>query len=129
VREGSKGTRRATAPFGGNLTNRAVVTRTLVAINVLAYIGELVNSNALINNGALVGRYNATIGVADGEWYRLLTSAFLHEPPGGGFGIFHIAFNMWALFVVGPALERLLGRVKYLAVYLISALGGSVLFY
>src|SRR6266568_839045 len=57
------------------------------------------------------------------------TSAFLHEPPNGGFGIFHIAFNMWALIVVGPALERLLGRVRFLTVYLVSALGGSVFFY
>ncbi len=129
IREGNKGSRPATAPFGGRVSNRPVVTWTLVAINVLAYIAEIANSNALINNGALVGRFNATIGVADGEWYRLLTSAFLHQPPSGGFGIFHIAFNMWALIVVGPAIERLLGPVRYLAVYLISALGGSVLFY
>jgi membrane associated rhomboid family serine protease len=129
IREGNRGSRSGTAPFGGRVSNRPVVTWTLVAINVLAYIAEIANSNALINNGALVGRFNATIGVADGEWYRLLTSAFLHEPLGSGFGIFHIAFNMWALIVVGPAIERLLGRVRYLAVYLISALGGSVLFY
>jgi membrane associated rhomboid family serine protease len=111
------------------VTNQPVVTWTLVAINVLAYLGELINSHALINNGAMVGKLNATIGVADGQWYRLLTSAFLHEPPGGGFGIFHIAFNMWALIVVGPALERLLGRARFLAVYLVSAVGGSVFFY
>ncbi len=129
IREGNRGTRLASAPFGGRVTNRPVVTWTLVALNVLAYIGELVNSNALIYHGVLVGKVGPVIGVADGQWYRLLTSAFLHEPPGGGFGIFHIAFNMWALIVVGPALERLLGRVRYLAVYLISALGGSVLFY
>jgi membrane associated rhomboid family serine protease len=129
IREGSRGTRRATALFGGRVTNRPVVTWTLVAINVLAYLGELINSNALINNGAMVGRFNATIGVADGQFYRLLTSAFLHQPPGGGFGIFHIAFNMWALIVVGPALERMLGRARFLAVYLVSALGGSVFFY
>ncbi len=129
VREGSRATRQATAPFGGKVTNRPVVTWTLVAINVLAYLGELINSNALINNGALVGRFNPTIGVADGQWYRLLTSAFLHEPLGSGFGIFHIAFNMWALIVVGPALERMLGRARFVAVYLVSALGGSVFFY
>ena len=129
IKEGNRGSRSVTAPFGGRVTNRPVVTWTLVAINVLAYIGEIVNSNALINNGALVGKFSQTIGVADGEWYRLLTSAFLHEPIGSGFGIFHIAFNMWALIVVGPSIERLLGRVRYVAVYLISALGGSVLFY
>jgi membrane associated rhomboid family serine protease len=111
------------------VANRPVVTWTLVALNVLAYLGELVNSNALINNGALVGKFNATIGVADGQFYRLLTSAFLHEPPGGGFGILHIAFNMWALIAVGPAVESVLGRTRYLAVYLVSALGGSVFFY
>lgn len=129
IREGNRGTRRATAPFGGKVAGRPVVTWTLVALNVLAYLGELVNSNALINHGAMVGRFNAAIGVADGQWYRLLTSAFLHQPPGGGFGIFHIAFNMWALIVVGPALERMLGRARFLTVYLVSALGGSVLFY
>ena len=129
IREGSRGTRRATAPFCGNVANRPLATWTLVALNVLAYIGELVNSNALIDNGAMVGRLNATIGVADGQWYRLLTNAFLHQPPGGGFGIFHIAFNMWALIVVGPALERMLGRSRFVAVYLVSALGGSVFFY
>jgi membrane associated rhomboid family serine protease len=69
------------------------------------------------------------IGVADGQWYRLLTNTFLHEPPGDGIGILHILFNMWALIVVGPTLERSLGRVRFLTVYLVSALGGSVLYY
>jgi membrane associated rhomboid family serine protease len=62
--------------------------------------------------------------VAAGEWYRLITSAFL--PGSGSLGILDIAFNMWALFLVGPALERALGSVRYLAVYLASALGGAV---
>jgi membrane associated rhomboid family serine protease len=67
--------------------------------------------------------------VADGQWYRLITSAFLHEQLGSGLGILHIAFNMWALIIVGPPLERVLGRLRFLAVYLVSALGGSVLYY
>ena len=66
-------------------------------------------------------------GVAAGEWYRLITSAFL--PGTGSLGILDIAFNMWALYVVGPSLEQLLGKVRFLAVYLLSAVGGSVLFY
>jgi membrane associated rhomboid family serine protease len=129
VREGNRTVRRASAPFGGRVAERPLVTWTLVAINVLVYIGEIVSSTTLVNDGAMVGKFSPTIGVADGQWYRLVTSAFLHEPPGGGFGIFHILFNMWALIVVGPALERLLGRTRFLAVYLVSALGGSVLFY
>ena len=61
--------------------------------------------------------------VADGEWYRLLTSAFLH------YGVTHILFNMWALYVVGPPLEAALGRLRFIALYFLSALGGSVLVY
>jgi len=129
IREGNRATRQASAPFGGKVTGRPLVTWTLVAINALVYVGELAASNTLINDGAMVGKFSPTVGVADGQWYRLITSAFLHEPPGSSFGIFHILFNMWALIVVGPALERLLGRVRFLAVYLVSALGGSVLFY
>jgi membrane associated rhomboid family serine protease len=68
-------------------------------------------------------------GVAEGQWYRLITSAFLAPPGLGGLGPLDIIFNMWALIVVGPALEQLLGHVRYLAVYLVSALGGSVMFY
>ncbi len=69
------------------------------------------------------------VGVADGQWYRLISNAFLHEPGLSGFGPAHIIFNMWALIFVGPALERFLGRLRFLAVYLVSALAGSVLYY
>jgi membrane associated rhomboid family serine protease len=67
-------------------------------------------------------------GVADGQWYRLITSAFL-PPPGLGLGVLDIVFNMWALLLVGPALENALGWARYLGIYLISALGGSLAFY
>ena len=77
----------------------------------------------------MVGRFSPTIGVADGQWYRLITNTFLHEPGLSGIGPAHIIFNMWALIVVGPSLERLLGRVRFLTVYLVSGLAGSVLFY
>jgi membrane associated rhomboid family serine protease len=65
----------------------------------------------------------AAIGVAAGEYYRLLTSAFMHG------GILHIMFNMWVLLALGPTLESLLGRSRFLALYLLSALGGSVASY
>jgi membrane associated rhomboid family serine protease len=61
--------------------------------------------------------------VADGQLYRLLTSSFLH------YGITHLLFNMWALYVVGPPLEMWLGRLRFGALYILSALGGSVLVY
>src|ERR1700728_116019 len=56
-------------------------------------------------------------------------SAFLHETGLSGFGPAHIIFNMWALIVVGPSLEKMLGRLRFLAVYVLSAFGGSVLYY
>ncbi|MGN6793796.1 MAG: rhomboid family intramembrane serine protease [Streptosporangiaceae bacterium] len=116
------------------MTSRPVVTWTLIALNVLIYLLEQINPDKIIAYGGMIGGaydpvINAHVGVALGDWYRLISSAFLHEPLNTGFGIFHIAFNMWALYVVGPALERMLGRSRFLAVYLVSALGGSVLYY
>jgi membrane associated rhomboid family serine protease len=129
IRDSHRGTRQASAPFGGKVAGQPVVTWTLIALNVLVYVVELINTNLVVNDGAMTGLHGPAIGVADGQWYRLLSSAFIHEPPSGGFGILHIVFNMWALYVVGPSLERLLGRSRFLTIYLVSALGGSVLFY
>lgn len=55
-----------------------------------------------------------------GQWWRLLTSIFLH------FGLFHIALNMWALYVNGRVAERIFGSLRYLAIYLVAGLSGSV---
>ncbi|SRR5579875_263284 len=123
IREGNRGVRAPRGMFGGGVARGAVVTWTLVALNVGFYIVEIAYA-PLVNDWLLAGYY-----VAHGQVYRLLTSAFLHEPLGSGIGPLHIIFNMWALIVVGPALEQVLGRVRYLTVYLVSALGGSVLFY
>jgi membrane associated rhomboid family serine protease len=123
VREDNRGVRRPTAVFGGRLNSGAVVTWVLVGLNVLGYLVEWVYPR-------VVGNYDMFgVAVAHHQWYRLVTSAFLHEPGLGGFGPAHIIFNMWALILVGPALEQMLGRVRFLAVYLLSALGGSVFFY
>lgn len=134
IRGANQGSRQGTGQFGGRVaTGRPVVTYTLVALNILAYIVELAYSKT-VDYGAMIGHaydpaIRDSVGLAVGDWYRLLSSAFLHEPPGRGIGLLHIAFNMWALIVVGPAIERALGRVRFIAVYLVSALGGSVLFY
>jgi membrane associated rhomboid family serine protease len=129
IRQGSRGTRRPVGAFGGSLTSGAIVTWILVGINVACYLAEIIAQQTVVGDGIMVGRFGPVYGVADGQWYRLITNTFLHEPPGSGIGILHIVFNMWALIVVGPALERMLGRVRFLAVYLVSALAGSVLFY
>jgi membrane associated rhomboid family serine protease len=120
--------------FGGRAVSGALVTYTLVGLNVLFYLVEWVYPR-IVNYLDMVGAaqdpalHGQVVGVAAGEEYRLITSAFLHEPGFAGFGPAHIIFNMWALLLVGPGLEGLLGRLRFLAVYLLSALGGSVLFY
>jgi membrane associated rhomboid family serine protease len=126
VREGQRGARRPTAVFGGRPAMSSVVTWVIVGLNVLFYLVEL-GYPALADNWAIVAKFGPHIGVADGQYYRLITSAFL--PPTGSSGLLDIAFNMWALILVGPALERLLGHLRFTAVYLLSALGGSVLYY
>ena len=134
VRDANRGSRQGAGQFGGRVaTGKPVVTYTLVALCVLVYLLELVYSKSVRYGEMIGGAYDPIlrepVGVAVGDWYRLFTSAFFHEPPGSGIGLLHIAFNMWALIVVGPSLERALGRVRFIAVYLVSALGGSVFFY
>jgi membrane associated rhomboid family serine protease len=149
VREGAKGVRSARTIFGGRATSgRPIATISLIAVNVAVYVGQLL-SPPLTDKLSAIGRAvvgpHGTIyaaiqggtaqlhhaGIAHGEWYRLLTSAFAHEPPGyfGGLGILHIAFNMWWLWSLGRVIEAQLGRARFLALYLLSAIGSSVAVY
>ena len=129
-------TRQTRTVLGGRVTaNPHAATYALIGLNVLAFLGEI-SSTSFVNRfwqyGAThgFGTHHATGGIADGQYYRLLTSMFLHEPPSAGGTFFlHILFNMWALFVVGPPLEALLGRVRFVALYLLTGLAGSVLAY
>jgi membrane associated rhomboid family serine protease len=128
---GGQRARAARSVFGGRPSRSATVTWTLIAVNILLYLVELAHPS-LASDWWMLGyaQYypgGPYHGVAAGESYRLITSAFL--PGTGSLGILDIAFNMWALYVVGPGLEQLLGKVRFLTVYLLSAVGGSVLFY
>ena len=134
VSAGARSTRQARTTFGGRPAAGAVVTWTLVAINVAVFLVTWVRPSIVANLEMLgYARYVAGgpwHGVAAGEWYRLITSAFLAPATlGGGLGWLDILFNMWALVFVGPALEHLLGRMRFLAVYLLSAVGGAVMYY
>jgi membrane associated rhomboid family serine protease len=137
VGEGARSSRQARTAFGGRSARPgtgAVVTWTLVAINIAVFLITWVRPG-IVTDLEMVGYAPYTAGgplhgVAAGEWYRLLTSAFLAPANGqNGLGFMDILFNMWALIFVGPALEGLLGRMRYLAVYLLSALGGAVMYY
>lgn len=108
----------------------------LIVINVVAYIWQMssgigfasVNGQPVLANGLPIGcAHSVTCDYAQlptavhhGEWYRLITSAFLHA------NIEHIAFNMFMFAIVGPAVEAELGRIRFIALYLVSALGGSL---
>jgi membrane associated rhomboid family serine protease len=135
VGQGARTSRPARTTFGGRPAAGAVVTWTLVAINVAIFLVTWVRPSIVTNlemlGYASYSNGGPAHGVAAGEWYRLITSAFLAPGSGvsGGLGLVDIAFNMWALIFVGPALEGLLGRWRYLSVYLLSAVGGSVMYY
>ncbi|MEU6086049.1 rhomboid family intramembrane serine protease [Streptomyces sp. NPDC047085] len=130
VKEGARSVRQARTAFGGRISAVPVVTYVLIGLNVLAYLAELARPSVERRFGMLgtvpAGYYPE--GVAHGEWYRLLTGEFLHlMPTEGMFGIAHIVMNMLALWRVGRVVEAQLGRVRYLALYLLSALGSSVM--
>src|SRR5262245_33047447 len=98
-----------------------LVTKTLIGVNVLVFLIQVVQSGSFTSpygeifvRGALAAPL-----VADGQWYRLVTAAFLHG------GVLHILFNMLMLWWFGRALEDLLGRVRFLILYFISILAGS----
>ena len=134
VGQGARSTRQASTAFGGRPAAGAVVTWTLVAINLVVFLATWVRPNIVTDlemvGYATYGFGGPLHGVAAGEWYRLITSAFLAPATGqGGLGILDIVFNMWALIFVGPALEGLLGRLRFLGVYLLSAVGGAVMYY
>ena len=113
------------------IPSEAIVTRILVALNVVIYLitvaqgGGLNNpGGTLFDNWALFGGKGIIDGhlyggVAGGDWWRLITSAFLHG------SLLHIAFNMLALWWLGSPVEMVLGRVRFLGLYLVSGLAGA----
>ncbi|MGW6954878.1 rhomboid family intramembrane serine protease [Streptomyces chartreusis] len=104
-----------------------LLTKILIGINLAVFIA-VQTSDRLLSDLVLVGTwppapFSPTQGVAEGEWWRLVTSMFTHE------AIWHIAFNMLSLWWLGGPLEAALGRVRYLALYFCSGLAGSALTY
>jgi membrane associated rhomboid family serine protease len=108
----------------------ALVTKTLIGINVAVFLlmlsqgasigsagGEVFVRGALLIRGQLSD--GELVGLAEGEWYRLITAAFLHA------GILHLGFNMLMLWWIGAPLEEAMGRGRFLLLYVVSGLGGS----
>ena len=131
VREGSKTVRPARTVGGARARNagpRLVVVPALILINVAAFAATAIQAGSIVDNSSSALFRDGTLlpaWVSAGEWWRLLTSGFLHFGNYGGYGPVHLLFNMFALWVIGKDLEIALGRVRFLVVYLLSLLGGS----
>lgn len=112
--------RRGSAAFNSDQT--PVVTYTLIALNALVFLLDLASGSGGFSGTGQITRDFALFGpaVGDGEWYRLLTSGFLHA------SLIHIGFNMFALYILGPLLEPALGRLRFAALYFASLLAGSL---
>jgi membrane associated rhomboid family serine protease len=131
VAEGSRTQRQPRTLGGGRVPGSAgQVTMALIAVNVVVFLAVLgsggrdspvVRELIMFSADRLFwDRTTVVTGVDGGAWWRLLTSTFLHEQ------VLHIAFNMYALWVLGPQLERVLGYARFLALYLTCAVAGSV---
>ncbi len=146
VSRGRRETRQGRLPYGGTpVRDPRATSIALIAINVLVWLAvaltgrqasSVFDALALLPEGMC--RYGAehflpgvgqdacvgmgthwAPGVATGAPWQVLTSGFTHE------GIMHLGFNMFVVWMLGPQLEQILGRVRFLAVYLVSLLGGS----
>ena len=99
-----------------------IITYILIVINILVFIAMYVFGNGSENSlTLLVFGANYAPLVRSGEYYRLITSAFLH------IGLLHLIFNNYALYVIGSQIESFLGKTKFLIVYLVSALCGNLM--
>jgi membrane associated rhomboid family serine protease len=104
------------------------VTYALIAINVIVFLAEggfsLTGRPAgrIYEEGVLFGSISGfpTLGVAHGQWWRIVTSGFMHE------NLLHIFFNMLVLYYIGIMLEPALGHVKFAAIYFVSLLTGAL---
>lgn len=145
VAEGRRTQRQVRTAFGGSAAGQAGhATKALIGLNVLvallaAGIGGLGSVagggwGGLLGGGTTLHAYGGMLGylpvegtpvfgVAAGEYYRLVTSMFLH------YGLLHLLMNMWALWIIGRTLEAALGPARFLALYLVSGIGGSVAVY
>jgi len=119
---------RATTGIGSRRLN--AVTMFLIGLNVAVYLAELAlggqsngTGNWIYEHGVLIANAaygnGAPAGVANGEWWRLITAAFLH------YGPIHLGLNMLSLYFVGSILEQIVGRWRYVLLYFVSGLAGS----
>ena len=109
-----------------NASQDALITRIIMALNVAVFVWVLIGDTSSAGFGSSISPREVELGLNklllsfNHEWYRLITSGFLH------FGILHIAMNMYLLFQLGKLLEPPLGRLRYGLLYFACLLGGSL---
>lgn len=103
--------------FGGSFNSVPKVSRAILVTCVSLFAVTVIFDNFLFRYGMIPE------AIAQGQWWRLLTSTVLHS------GILHLLFNMYALYWLGPQLESTLGQMRFAALYVLSALGGSIASY
>ena len=115
---------------GAYATYTGFVTIGIIGICIGLFAVDVLMSNGATLGGGMFGGSVGPLGaqnlinasaVAQGEWWRIFTSAFFH------LGAIHLAFNMYVLYLYGQIAERMYGRIEFLAIYLLCAAGGSVL--
>ena len=121
-------TRPRTLVGGTIAADPRLVTKVLIGLNLALFLVQLSVGDRFTQNFELLGRayvpgLGGVEGVAEGQWYRLVTAMFLHG------SVIHIAFNMLSRWWIGGPLEAALGRARYIAVYGVSGLAGSALTY
>ncbi|MFL6106078.1 MAG: rhomboid family intramembrane serine protease [Marmoricola sp.] len=130
VKEGAKTVRTARLPYGGvRVANPTLVTLVLIGINIAVWLSiqaDGTGPSSLLYKLELTPNYIKNTlggyfadGVAQGAWWQIATSVFTHQ------AVVHIALNMMALYFLGPPLEQVLGRLRFITLYAVSGLTGS----
>lgn len=100
---------------------RPVATYAILAVTILVYLGQYLSKSMTGDDWLLILGANNTRLIANWQIWRLLTPALLH------FSLIHIGSNMYSLFILGPSLESFYGHGRFLALYVLSAIGGNLL--
>jgi membrane associated rhomboid family serine protease len=126
VNEGRREVRRPVTIAGAELNPKLLVVPILIVLNVAAFAFTAYQAQSVSNNQASQAFFDTVLYpvlAANGEWWRLFTSGFLH------YGFVHLAVNMASLWIIGRELEVVFGRLRFLVLYLVSLLGGSAAVY
>jgi rhomboid protease GluP len=112
-----------TVPWKRPTSDGRLVTQVILGLNVAVFVGMLLAGAGLMGADSLMAIHwgaNFAPMTLSGQWWRLVTSCFVH------FGLLHIGFNMWCLWSLGDLAERLYGRATFAVLYLLCGIGGSL---